>query len=43
MKYGVSKMKNKNVQRALDSDVENLIVDEAQNQVRNTSKGLFDL
>ena len=43
LKYGVSKMKNKNVQRALDSDVANLIVDEAQNQVRNTSKGLFDL
>ena len=42
-KYGVSKIKNKNVQQALDSDIANLVVDEAQNQVRNTSKGLFDL
>ena len=42
-KYGVSKIKNKNVQRALDSDIANLVVDEAQNQVCNTSRGLFDL
>ena len=42
-KYGVSKIKNKNVQRALDSDIANLVVDEVQNQVCNTSKGLFDL
>ena len=36
-------MKNKNVQRALDSDIANLVVDEAQNPVQNTSKELFDL
>ena len=36
-------MKNKNVQRVLDSDVANLVVDEVQNQVRNTSKRLSDL
>ena len=42
-KYGVSKTKNKNVQRAFDSDITNYIVDEAQNQVRTRSKGLFDL
>ena len=42
-KYGVSKIKNKNVQQALDSDIANLVVDEVQNQVCNTSKGLFDL
>ena len=42
-KYGVSKIKNKTVQRALDSDVSNYVVDEAQNQVHTRSKGLFDL
>ena len=43
-KYGVSKIKNKNVQWAFDSDIANLVVDEAHtNQVRNTSKRLFDL
>ena len=42
-KYGVSKTKNKNVQRAFDSDIANYVVDEAQNQVRTRSKGLFDL
>ena len=42
-KYGVSKIKYKNVERALDSDIGNPVVDEAQNQVCNTSKGLFDL
>ena len=33
-KYGVSKIKNKNVQRALNSDIENYVVDEAKNIVR---------
>ena len=42
-KYRVLKIKNKNVQWVLDSDIANLVVDEAQNQVRNTSEGLFDL
>ena len=42
-KYGVSKIKNKDVQWALDSDIANYVVDEAQNQVRTRSKGLFDL
>ena len=41
-KYDVSKIKNKNVQRALDSDIANYVVDEAQIQVRTRSKGLFD-
>ena len=36
-------MKNKNVQRALDSDIENYIADEARNQVPTRPKGLFDL
>ena len=42
-KYGLSKIKNKNVERALDSDIGNPVVDEAQNQVCHVSKGLFDL
>ena len=42
-KYGLSKIKNKNVQRALDSDHAKYVVDEAQNQVRTRSNGLFDL
>ena len=41
-KYGVSKIKNKNVKRALNSDIANIIVDEAQNKVRKTSWSLFD-
>ena len=41
-KYGVSKIKNKNVKRALNSDIANIIVDEAQNKVRKTSCSLFD-
>ena len=31
-KYGVSKIKNKNVKRALNSDIANIVVDEAQNK-----------
>ena len=41
-KYGVSKIKNKNVKRALNSDIANLVVEEAQNKVRKTSGSLFD-
>ena len=41
-KYGVSKIKNKNVQRALNSDIGNYVVDEAQNKVRAKSNTLFD-
>ena len=33
-KYGVSKIKNKNVQRALNSDIGNYVADEAKNIVR---------
>ena len=36
------KQKNKNVKRALNSDIANLVVDEAQNKVRKTSGSLFD-
>ena len=41
-KYGVTKIKNKNVKRALNSDIANIVVDEAQNKVRQTSGSLFD-
>ena len=41
-KYGVTKIKNKNVERALNSDIANIVVDEAQNKVRKTSGSLFD-
>ena len=32
-KYGVSKMKNKNIKRAMNSDVANMVLDEAQNKI----------
>ena len=41
-KYGVSKIKNKDVKRALNSHIVNIIVDEAQNKVTKTSGSLFD-
>ena len=41
-KYGVIKIKNKNVKRALNSDIANIVVDEAQKKVRKTSGSLFD-
>ena len=41
-KYGISKIKNKNVQQALNSDIANYVVNEAQNKVRAKSNTLFD-
>ena len=41
-KYGVSKIKNKDVKRALNSHIANIIVDEAQNKVTKTSGSLLD-
>ena len=41
-KYGVSKIKNKNVKRALNFDIANIVVDEAQNNIKKTSGSLFD-
>ena len=40
-KYGTSKIKNKNVQRALNSDLANIIVDETQNRAKNLLNNLF--
>ena len=34
-KYGVSKIKNKKVQRALNSDVAEYVVEETQNEAKN--------
>ena len=40
-KYGISKIKNINVQRALESDITDYIVEEAQNQTKNKLSNLF--
>ena len=41
VRYASSKIKNKNVQRALDSDIANYIVEEAQNKAKNKLNNLF--
>ena len=41
-KYGVTKIKNNNVKKALNSDIANIVVDEARKKVRKTSGSLFD-
>ena len=41
VKFGASKIKNKNVQRALDSDTANYVVEEAQNRAQNQLNNLF--
>ena len=41
-KYGASKIQNKIVQHALNSDTANYIVEEAQNKVKNKAGTLFD-
>ena len=41
-KFGVSKIKNKNVKKVLSSDIADMVVDEAQNRVKNKAKSLFD-
>ena len=42
-KFGVSKIKNKNAQKVLNSEKEDLVVNEAQGRARkkNNSKDLF--
>ena len=40
-KYGTSKIKNKNVERALNSDIANIVVDETQNRAKNSLNKLF--
>ena len=41
-KYGTSKIKNKNVQQALNSNLANIVVDETQNRAKNSVNNLFD-
>ena len=41
-KYGASKIKNKNVQFALNSDTANYVAEEAENKVKNKARTLFD-
>ena len=38
-KYGVSKIKNKNVKRAMNSDIAKMVVDEAQNKINKKISG----
>ena len=40
-KYGVSKIKNKNVQRASNYDIADYVVEETQNQAKNKVNNLF--
>ena len=40
-KFGVSKIKNKNVKKALSSDIADMVVDEAQNRAKNRYTSLF--
>ena len=40
-KFGVSKIKNKNLKRALDSEVADMVVEEAQKKVANKYDSLF--
>ena len=41
-KFGVSKIKNKNVKKALNSEIADLVVEEAQNRAKNIYTSLFD-
>ena len=40
--FGVSKIKNKKVKRAMKSDIAKMVVDEAANRARNKYENLFD-
>ena len=40
-KYGTSKMRNKKVQKALNSDIANYIVTETQNKAKDNLNNLF--
>ena len=41
-KFGVSKIKNKNVKKILSSDIADMVVDETQNRAKNKYKTLLD-
>lgn len=40
-KFGESKIKNKNIQKALQSEIADMVVEEAQNKVKNKYDSLF--
>ena len=40
-KYGLSKIKNKNFQRAFNSDIADYVVEKTQNQAKNKLNNLF--
>ena len=41
-KFGVSKIKNKNVKRALKSDIAKIVVKEVKNRAKSKYNNLFD-
>ena len=41
-KFGILKIKNKDVKKILSSDIADMVVDETQNRVKNKYKTLFD-
>ena len=41
-KFGISKIKNKDVRKAMTSDIADMVVEEAQNRAKNKYKSLFD-
>ena len=43
LKFGASKIKNKNVERALNSEIADMIDKEAQNRAKNKYDSLFDV
>ena len=43
VKFSASKIKNKNIQRALDSDIANYVVEEVQNRAQNQLANLNNL
>ena len=42
VKYDSSKIKNKNVQQTLNSDIANYVVEETQNKAKNKLTNLFE-
>lgn len=40
-KFGESKIKNKNIQKALQSEIADMVIEEAQNKVKNKYDSLF--
>ena len=43
VKFGTSKIKNKNIQRALDSDIANYVVEEEHNRAQDQLNNLNNL